>query len=127
MKKFFLVGVMGLWNTFLKRSCGCPFPGRAQGHAGQGSGQPGLVEDVSAHGRCAGTKLSLIPFSPKPFCDSMMISMKYRQERVSHMKFWWPMCPSQILVGYYSSVVKILKSNVTLGKAKEEKIMQLLK
>ena len=33
-----------------QRSCGCPLPGRVQGQAGQGFGQPGLVEVVSARG-----------------------------------------------------------------------------
>lgn len=56
-----------------------------------------------------------------------MISMTCGLEKISPMEFWWSVYPSQILVSYYSSVVKILKSNVALEKAKEEKIMQLLK
>jgi len=34
-----------------QRSCGCPIPGSAEGQAGWGSEQPGLVEGVPAHGR----------------------------------------------------------------------------
>lgn len=33
-----------------QRSSGYPIPGSAQGQAGLGSGQPGLVEGVPAHG-----------------------------------------------------------------------------
>jgi len=33
-----------------QRSCGCPNPGAAQGWAGQGFGQPDVVEGFPAHG-----------------------------------------------------------------------------
>ena len=39
-----------------QRSCGCPLPGSVQGQAGWSSEQPGLVEDVPAHGRGGGTR-----------------------------------------------------------------------
>jgi len=38
-----------------QRSCGCPLPGSVQGLVGWSSEQPGLVEDVTAHGRRVGT------------------------------------------------------------------------
>ena len=34
-----------------QRGSGGPIPGNIQGHAGRGSEQPGLVEDVLAHCR----------------------------------------------------------------------------
>jgi len=34
-----------------QRSCGCSLPGNVQGQLGWGFEQPGLVEDVPAHGR----------------------------------------------------------------------------
>jgi len=40
----------------LPRSCGCPIPAGAQGQAGWGAGQTGLVLGNSAHGR--GLKLN---------------------------------------------------------------------
>jgi len=33
----------------VQRGGRCPIPGRVQGQVGQGSEQPGLVEDVPAH------------------------------------------------------------------------------
>jgi len=42
-----------------QRSCGCPLPGGVQGQVGWGFGQPGLVEDVPAHGRGVGTRCSI--------------------------------------------------------------------
>ena len=39
-----------------QRSCGCPLPGSVQGQSGWSSEQPGLVGDVPAHGRGAGTR-----------------------------------------------------------------------
>jgi len=39
-----------------QRSCGCPLPGSVQGQVGWSSEQPGLVEDVPAHGRGVGTR-----------------------------------------------------------------------
>jgi len=39
-----------------QRSCVCPLPGSVQGQAGCGFEQPGLVEDVPAHGRGVGTR-----------------------------------------------------------------------
>ena len=41
-----------------QRSCGCPLPGSAQVQGGWSSEHPGLVEDVPAHGRGAGTRCS---------------------------------------------------------------------
>jgi len=38
-----------------QRSCGCPLLGSVQGRVGWGFEQPGLVEDVPAHGRGIGT------------------------------------------------------------------------
>ena len=37
-------------------SWGCPIPGSAQGQAGRGFGQPGLVEGVPARGRGLGAR-----------------------------------------------------------------------
>jgi len=37
-----------------QRSSGGPIPGNIQGQVGWGSEQPGLVEDVPAHGRGQG-------------------------------------------------------------------------
>ena len=42
-----------------QRSCGCPLPGSVQGQVGWSSEQPGLVEDVPAHGGGVGTRWSL--------------------------------------------------------------------
>jgi len=39
-----------------QRSCGCPLPGSVQGQVGWGFEQPGVVEDVPAHGRGFGTR-----------------------------------------------------------------------
>jgi len=39
-----------------QRSCGCSLPGRVQGQVGWSSEQPGLVENVPAHGRGVGTR-----------------------------------------------------------------------
>jgi len=39
---------------FAQRSSGGPIPGNIQDQVGQGSGQPGLVEDVPAHCRGLG-------------------------------------------------------------------------
>jgi len=38
-----------------QRGDGCPIPGNIQGQVGQGSEQPGLVEDVPAY--CSGVRL----------------------------------------------------------------------
>ena len=51
-KKFFTMKVA-------QRSCGCLLPGSVQGQVGWSSEQPGLVEDVPAHGRGGGTRWSL--------------------------------------------------------------------
>jgi len=37
-----------------ERNCGCFMPGTIQGQAGQGSEQPGLIEDVPTSCRGAG-------------------------------------------------------------------------
>ena len=48
--------------------CGCPVPEGIQGHAGCGSGQPGLVVgdpaagELKLYARCG-------PFKPRPFYD----------------------------------------------------------
>lgn len=39
--------------------CGHPNPGRVQGQAGQSLEKPGLMGDVPAHDRWAGTRASL--------------------------------------------------------------------
>jgi len=39
-----------------QRSCGCPLPGSVRDQVGRGFEQPGLVEDVPAHGRGVGTR-----------------------------------------------------------------------
>jgi len=39
-----------------QRSYGCPLPGSVQGQVGWGFEQPGLVEDVPAHGMGVGTR-----------------------------------------------------------------------
>jgi len=39
-----------------QRSCGCPLLGSVQGQVGWSSEQPGLVEDVPAHGSGVGTR-----------------------------------------------------------------------
>lgn len=46
-------------------SCGYPIPGNVQRQAGKGLEPPGLVGDVPAHLKGAGTKLSL-SFIPTP-------------------------------------------------------------
>ena len=42
-----------------QRRCGCPLCGSVRGQVGWSSEQPGLVEDVPAHGRGVGTRQSL--------------------------------------------------------------------
>ena len=37
-----------------QRNCGCSIPGSVQGQVGWGFEQPGIVEDVPAHGRGVG-------------------------------------------------------------------------
>jgi len=45
-----------LWSPQLKKPVPiCPLPGSVQAQAGWSSEQPGLVEDVPAHGRGVGT------------------------------------------------------------------------
>jgi len=39
-----------------QRRCGCPLPGSVQGQVGCGFEQPGVAEDVPAHGRGVGTR-----------------------------------------------------------------------
>ena len=39
-----------------KQDCGCRIPGSVEGQVGWGFEQPGLVEDVLAHGREVGTR-----------------------------------------------------------------------
>jgi len=55
-KKFFTMGVVETLEQVAQRSCGCPLPGIVQGQVGWGFEQPGLVEDVPAHGRGVGTR-----------------------------------------------------------------------
>jgi len=42
--------------AFWAVSAHCPLPGSVQGQVGWSSEQPGLVEDVPAHGREIGTR-----------------------------------------------------------------------
>jgi len=53
-KEFFTMRVVKHWTRL--PSCGCPLPGSVQGQVGWSSEQPGLVEDVPAHGRGVGTR-----------------------------------------------------------------------
>jgi len=55
-RTFFTMRVVRHWKGVAQRNCGCPFPGSVQGQAGWSSEQPGLVEDVPAHGRGVGTR-----------------------------------------------------------------------
>ena len=48
--------------------------------AGCGSGQPGLVLGDRAHGRGVETRWSLSPFQPRPFYDSMNVSVTAEAE-----------------------------------------------
>ena len=50
--------------------CGCPIPGGIQGHAGCGSGQPGLEVGDPAHSRGLERDDHCGPFQPRPFYDS---------------------------------------------------------
>ena len=43
------------WEQVAQRSCDCRIPGGVQSQVGWSSEQPGLVEDVPAHGRGLGT------------------------------------------------------------------------
>ena len=52
-----------------------PIPGNIQSQAGQGSEQPGLVEDIPAHCRCLSQMPSKGPFQPKTFYDSMNLDV----------------------------------------------------
>lgn len=58
-------------SIFVQRSCECPIHGSVQGQEGWKSGEPGLVEGVSAHNK--GFRLGDIYsiFQAKPFHDSM--------------------------------------------------------
>ena len=47
-----------------QRSCGCPLPGRVQGQAGRGFGQPGLVEGVPARARAWDWMVFKVPSNP---------------------------------------------------------------
>lgn len=49
----------------------CPIPGCVQDQVGWGSEQPGVMEDVPAHGQGVRTTLSLGSL-PKPFNDSVL-------------------------------------------------------
>jgi len=44
------------WSQVAQRSCVCTLPGSVQGQVEWSSEQPGLVEDVPAHGRGVGTR-----------------------------------------------------------------------
>ena len=44
-----------MWRHIAQRGSGCHIPGTIQGQVGQGSEQPGLVEDVPAY--CSGVGL----------------------------------------------------------------------
>jgi len=54
-KKFFTMRVVRHWEQVAQRSCDCRIPGGVQSQVGWSSEQPGLVEDVPAHGRGLGT------------------------------------------------------------------------
>ena len=49
-KNFYYEGAETLAQV-AQRGGRCPIPGNTQGQVGRGSEQPGLVEDVAAHGR----------------------------------------------------------------------------
>jgi len=57
-KKFFTMGVVKQWNRFPTEAVDAPLPGSVQGQTGWSSEQPGLMEDVPAHGRGVGTRCS---------------------------------------------------------------------
>ena len=57
--------------TGCPRRCGCPIPTGIQGHAGCGSGQPGLVVGDPAHSRGLELDGHCGHFQPRPFSDSM--------------------------------------------------------
>ena len=60
-KKFLTMRVVKQWNRLPReqRSCRYPLLRIVQGQVGWSSEQPGLVEDVPAHGRGIGTRWSL--------------------------------------------------------------------
>jgi len=53
-KKFITMRVVKPLAQVAQRGGRCPIPGNIQGQVGWGSEQPGLVEDVPAHGRGVG-------------------------------------------------------------------------
>ena len=63
-KKFFTVRMARTLAQAAQSSCGCPIPGSAQGQAGRGWGQPGLVEGVPAHGGGWSWVVFKVPCSP---------------------------------------------------------------
>jgi len=59
-KNVFTEGInMSKQHLSFQHSTLCPLPGSAQGQVGWSSEQPGLGEDVPAHGRGVGTRRAL--------------------------------------------------------------------
>jgi len=50
-----VIGLCEMLAQAAQRNCGCPLPVSVQGQVGWVFEQPGLVEDVPAHGRGVGT------------------------------------------------------------------------
>jgi len=55
-KRFFTMRVVKHWPRLPREAVAAPSLGEVQGHVAWSSEQPGLVEDVPAHGRGVGTR-----------------------------------------------------------------------